>query len=150
MRDIDGDSVFDVMRKVGPKQEETYILYHNTWIEVGWHRMTRITEGSVTATADGAEYVWKEHAWELQKPGEEKASGTATTRELVQAPAIAAENGKTPRESHNGKLIEYDLTADANGALASATVVLRAEPEKRRFAEPGAQAVWYPDSRSTR
>jgi len=65
--DIDGDSVFDTMVKVGPQQEETYILYRNTWIEVG-NQMAKFTDGSVTrAKADAAEYVFKGHAWEIQK-----------------------------------------------------------------------------------
>ena len=64
--DIDGDSVFDTMVKVGPKQDETYILYRNTWIQVG-DQMAKFTAGSVVrAKADGAEYVFKGHAWELQ------------------------------------------------------------------------------------
>jgi hypothetical protein len=66
--DIDGDSVFDTMVKVGPGQQETYILYRNTWIEVG-NQMAKFIVGSVArAKADGAEYIFKGHAWELQKP----------------------------------------------------------------------------------
>ncbi len=65
--DIDGDSVFDTMVKVGPKQEETYILYRNSWIEVG-NQMAKFTVGSVVrAKADGTEYVFKGHAWEIRK-----------------------------------------------------------------------------------
>jgi hypothetical protein len=65
--DIDGDSVFDSMVKVGPKETETYILYRNTWIEVGCS-MATFTVGSVTrAKADGTDYVFKGHAWEIQK-----------------------------------------------------------------------------------
>jgi len=55
------------MVKVGPKQTETCILYRNTWIEVG-DRMAKFTVGSVAkAKADGTEYVFKGHAWEIQK-----------------------------------------------------------------------------------
>ncbi len=65
--DIDGDSVFDTMVKVGPKQDETYILYRNTWIEVA-NQKAKFTVGSVVrAKADGPEYVFKGHAWELQE-----------------------------------------------------------------------------------
>jgi hypothetical protein len=65
--DIDGDSVFDAMVKVGPKGDETFILYHNTWIQVG-NQMAKFTAGGVVrAKADGANYVFKDHAWELQK-----------------------------------------------------------------------------------
>ncbi len=32
--DLDGDSVLDTMRKVGPKLTETYILCENTWVQV--------------------------------------------------------------------------------------------------------------------
>jgi hypothetical protein len=65
--DIDGDSVFDTMVKVGPKQQETYFLYRNTWVQVG-DQMAIFTIGSTArAKADGAEYVFKRHAWELQK-----------------------------------------------------------------------------------
>jgi hypothetical protein len=70
--DIDGDSVFDTMVKVGPNQEETYILYRNTWIEVG-NSMARFTVGSVArANAGAAEYVFKGHAWEIQKQPPQK------------------------------------------------------------------------------
>ena len=65
--DIDGDSVFDTMVKVGPKQEETYILYGNTWIRVG-DQKAKFTVGSVVrAKADGTDYVFKGHGWEIQK-----------------------------------------------------------------------------------
>ncbi len=70
--DIDGDSVFDAMVKVGPKQHETYILYRNTWIEVG-DQMAKFTVGSVArAKPNGTDYIFKGHAWELQKqpPGQ--------------------------------------------------------------------------------
>jgi len=64
--DIDGDSVFDAMVKVGPNQQETCILYRNTWITVG-NQMAKFTLGSTArAEADGKQYVFKEHAWELQ------------------------------------------------------------------------------------
>ena len=67
--DIDGDSVFDAMVKVGPKQNETFILYRNTWIQVG-DQMAMFTVGSVVrAKADGNEYVFKGHAWELHQSG---------------------------------------------------------------------------------
>ncbi len=55
------------MVKVGPKQTETYILYGNTWIQVG-NRKEKFTAGSVVrAKADGTEYVFKAHAWEIHK-----------------------------------------------------------------------------------
>ena len=43
------------------------ILYRNTWIEVG-NQMAKFTVGSaVRAKADGTEYVFKGHGWEIQK-----------------------------------------------------------------------------------
>ena len=55
------------MVKVGPKQQGTYILYRNSWIEVG-NQMANFTVGSVTrAIGDGTKYVFKGHAWEIQE-----------------------------------------------------------------------------------
>lgn len=60
--DLNGDSVFDTMVKVGPGAMSSYILLENHWVEVNNSMVKR--EGRVARSlADGREYILGENGW---------------------------------------------------------------------------------------
>lgn len=61
--DLDGDSVFDTMVKVGPGRMSSYILADKHWIEVGNSKAKWQHRNSVKAVDGGVEYFFAKGGW---------------------------------------------------------------------------------------
>ncbi len=81
-------------------------------------------------------------AWREQAPrGSRRVSCRAGARAVVQAPAVTGESNATVGESHESRLLSYQLATDPGGSSAYAWVLLRAEPEKNRPGNSPAQQI---------
>jgi hypothetical protein len=61
--DLDGDSVFDTMVKVGPESMSSFILFENSWIQVGNSKAKWEYRRYVQAIDSGRKYYFAKGGW---------------------------------------------------------------------------------------
>jgi hypothetical protein len=61
--DIDGDSVFDAMVHVTATNMASYVLFSNTWVQVG-NMKSKFTVGEERRSPTGRRFIFRGHTWE--------------------------------------------------------------------------------------